>query len=76
MEAVISFFLVLVILALVVFGLMVVYKYRRQIAKWVDYPYYANEDRDQFLRRKIEDAEKELVWRSGRDKRQTETEGD
>lgn len=60
MEAAASLFFCLIILALFVIGLGYAYKKRAAIQKWLNTPYYASDDRRLRLKRKIEDAEREL----------------
>lgn len=60
MDAAAGFILVLIFLLLL--ALLSGYAYRRRadIAKWLNYPYFACEDRKLYLQRKLEDAQKEL----------------
>ena len=60
MDAAIGFLLCLVCLVLVVFGIAIVYRNRAAVSKWLNTPYYADSDRRLKLRRRIEDAEKEI----------------
>ena len=38
------------------------YRNRRAIGQWLNWPYYAEDDREVRLRRTKEDAERELSW--------------
>ena len=60
MEAAAGLFLVLLILILFVVFLGYCYRHRAVISKWLQPPYYAVDDRELKLKRRIEDAEKEL----------------
>ena len=61
MEGAISFMLCLIFLGVVVFMLGIVYRNRVSISKWLNTPYYAEEDRKLKLQRRIEDAQAELT---------------
>lgn len=60
MDAAIGFLLCLIFLALLVLGVAIAYRRRNEIRRWLNSPYYAADDRRLRLRRRIEDAEKEL----------------
>ncbi len=60
MDGAIGFLLCLIFLGLVVLGLAIAYRNRVTVSKWLNTPYYAESDRRLKLRRRIEDAEKEL----------------
>lgn len=60
MEAAASLFLCLGILALFVVSLAYVYKRRENIKKWLNPPYYAEDDRELRLKRRIQDCQAEL----------------
>ena len=60
MEAAASLFFCLIILALFIIGLAYAYKRRANISKWLNTPYYAEDDRKLKLERRIEDASAEL----------------
>jgi len=61
-DAALGFFLVLVFMTLFVLLCGFTYKCRAQVAKWLNYPYYAEGDRELQLKRKIENAQAELKW--------------
>ena len=61
MDAAIGFLLVLIFLALLAFSLALVYKNRALVKKWLNAPYYAEDDRKLNLRRRIEDSANELA---------------
>jgi hypothetical protein len=44
--------------------LLAAYAYKRRYAllKWLEYPYYAEDDRELRLQRRVEDAQHELDW--------------
>lgn len=72
MDALLSGIGLLFVLTVVILSLAYSFKYRRRISRWLDYPYFAEEDRKLNLKRTIEDAQKELEWVEQH--RQTETE--
>jgi len=60
---------VFLILDLHIFLGLMAYKRRRAIGRWLEYPYYTEDDRETMIqrniedkKRSIEDKEKELVW--------------
>ncbi len=61
MDAAIGFLLVLISLALLTYALALVYKDRAIVRKWLNAPYYAEDDRKLKLRRRIEDLANELA---------------
>ncbi len=61
MDAAIGFLLVLIFLALLTFGLALVYKDRTIVKKWLNAPYYAGNDQKLNLKRRIEDSARELA---------------
>lgn len=61
MEAAAGLFFSLIALAAFAFGAAVLYRNRISVAKWLNAPYYADEDRKLKLKRRIEDSEKELA---------------
>ncbi len=60
MDSAIGFLFVLMVLFLLFFCLALLYKNRVVVGKWLNSPYYACDDRELKLRRRIEDSEKEL----------------
>ena len=60
MEGAFGFLLGLTFLCFLFFGLALLYKNRAEVSKWLNTPYYAEEDRKLRLQRKIENAQKEL----------------
>jgi len=60
MDAAIGFLLVLIFLALLCLVLAIVYRNRVAVKKWLNAPYYAEDDRKLNLQRRKEDCEKEL----------------
>ncbi len=60
MDAALGFFFVMLTLLLFFLGLAYAYRNLNVIKAWLNTPYYANEDRRLRLRRRIEDAEKEI----------------
>lgn len=60
MDAAIGFLFVLIVLLLLFFGLALLYKNRAVVGKWLNSPYYACDDRELKLHRRIEDAQTEL----------------
>lgn len=60
MEMAIGFFFVMLVICLFLFLLAFAYKNRAWIGKWLDAPYYAEEDRELRLRRELEDCQREL----------------
>lgn len=61
MDAAIGFLLTLVFLALFAYVLGLGYKNRVMIQRWLNMPYYAEDDRKLRLKRRIEDSQKELA---------------
>lgn len=60
MDSAIGFLFTMVVLAGVGFGFAILYKNRIPVTKWLNAPYYAEDDRKLRLQRRIEDAQKEL----------------
>ncbi len=60
MDAAVGFMLVLLFLSLFALVLAILYKRRDYIRRWLNTPYYAEDDRKLRLQRRIEDAKKEL----------------
>lgn len=61
MEAAAGLFFSLIALAVFGFGIAVLYRNRASVSKWLNAPYYADEDRKLRLKRRIEDSQKELA---------------
>jgi len=60
MDAAIGFLFAMVVLAGVIFALAIAFKNRNAIKRWLNTPYYAEDDRRLRLHRRMEDAQKEL----------------
>lgn len=73
MESVLALFFGIILLGLVGFGFAILYKQRAHVAKWLQAPYYACDDRKLHLKRKIEDAQTEL---EAIEKAEAETQGE
>lgn len=73
MEGVFALFFGFIIMALVIFGLAIGYKQRAYLSKWLQAPYFASEDRELLLKRRIEDATAEL---EAIEKAKAETQGE
>ena len=60
MDSAIGFLFVMVVLCLFLFLGGLAYKNRAIIAKWLNAPYYAEDDRELKLSRRIEDCQREV----------------
>lgn len=62
MDSAIGFIVVLLTLLVALLGLAMVYKNRAAVKRWLNAPYYTEDDRVIRLKRRMEDTQRELEW--------------
>ena len=68
MDSAIGLMFSLIFLTAFCFGLAILYKNRSPVQKWLNTPYYAEDDRKLKLERRIADATKELEHLQGQER--------